>query len=206
MHNIIQIFKSVRIFQKPDYTPENRKKLGVWPASMDSASGYVKDGTLFLPSSVDGKEDIHQAELIVLLDDIRPEQGFASAEDWQLYYFRQINSPRPVEIFRIGKAEPDGFELFLDYKDMINTIGHPRREDHKFAELRSGKAVRYRINGKSDFTLSGRKQRHFHEFEYIIKHIGGIDNIEYKETFRISHKKTIAAEACKLVDERKILM
>ena len=59
MTTIIQIFKSVRIIEKPDYTPESRKQLGIWPESIESASGYVENGKIYLPASLKDDLDIY---------------------------------------------------------------------------------------------------------------------------------------------------
>lgn len=119
MTTVIQIFKSVRIFQKPDYTPETRKELGEWPDSIKSSSGYEK----------------------------------------KIFFF--------------------------------------------FLRLWMGKRELNRINGKSDFTLSGRKQRHYHEFKYVMELIGGYNRVEFLSPLDISCKKSIPVKQVKGIDERK---
>lgn len=100
------------------------------------------------------------------------------------------------------KAE-DQYELFLDYTSNSSLLGMPQRSDHKIAELRPGHPVRLRINGKSDFTLSGRKQRTYFEFDHIFEWVGSATKLEFKDFFEFGIIKTIPITACKLVDERK---
>ena len=107
------------------------------------------------------------------------------------------------EIFRIEKKDPDSFNLYLDYSGNQFSIGIPGRDDHKIAAIKLNQPVRYRVNGKSDFTMSGRKQRTFAEYDYLIEYVGQADKIVLKDQDKI---ETIKIKPnYKLVDERKIL-
>lgn len=204
MPAVIQIFKSVRIIEKPEYTAEARKVLGIWPDSIESDSGFVENGTLFLQKDLKSRS-LDLAVLIILIDDIHPDQGFASAQKLRVAHHKQLNSPRPAEIFRLGDNGNGVFNLFLDYANNASTIGVPRRENHKFAELHPGNPIRYRINGKSDFTLSGRKQRSFYEFDYIFQNLGEVERIDFLENRPLRNKKNIPEKSARLVEERKLL-
>ncbi|RLD56555.1 MAG: hypothetical protein DRI97_07210 [Bacteroidetes bacterium] len=86
---------------------------------------------------------------------------------------------------------------------MTSGLSKALPQQKKHSCITSGKPVRYRINGKSDFTLSGRKQRHYHEFDYVMEFIGEYNRIEFLPPTEISCKKSIPVKQTKVIDERK---
>ena len=97
------------------------------------------------------------------------------------------------------------YELEIDYSTNSVKIGIPARENHKICDLKMSKPIRYRINGKSDFTMSGRKERTFYEFDYIIEWLGTAGRIEFCELNKINKLKSIPRGSSKLIDERRML-
>lgn len=109
------------------------------------------------------------------------------------------------EIFKIRKTDSELFEIEIDYAANSMSIGVPERENHKFCDLKKDKPIRYKINGKSDFTMTGRKERTFYEFDYVFEWIGPADRIDYRELNKMKKSKIIPLGNSKLIDERKIL-
>jgi len=141
-----------------------------------------------------------------LSDWVKKSHGnFLPSNNKFMYIFNQLKTPKSFELFWIKKSQANNFELFIDYVSNSMTIGTPKRENHKIAELKAGNPLRYKINGKSDFTMTGRKQRAFYEFDYVFELYEQIEKIEYLDLNKISKIKTIPIEACKLINERKIL-
>ena len=226
MIDIIQIYKSKEYFTKNDYTPENRKSFHDLEHIFDSNQGYLEKNTLILPIEHKNQLQIKNADLIIIQDikdwesflvnkhlkniDLpqwynQSTREFIIADNKTIFPLAQLNSPKSFEVFKIVKSENNEFELFIDYLSNSMKIGIPERENHKICNLREGKPVRYLINGKSDFTMTGRKERTFYELDFIIEWIGKADKIEYRELNKISKKKMLPFKDCKLIDERKIL-
>ncbi|MCF8232766.1 MAG: hypothetical protein K9J27_11310 [Bacteroidales bacterium] len=222
MTDVIQIFKSVDRIEKPDYDTASRQSVGVWETIV-SKTGFLKEDTINLPIECKNDPKVKNADLIII-QDIKGFDPFLVNKSWdssqfpewfknsRKEYLNTVNlhlkgfsihsKPWTFEIFDMRKTHNDSIEVWLKYSD---TIGIPKRENHKIAELKVGKPIRFKINGKADFTLTGRKQRTFSEFDYILEYIGTGDKIEYKELNKIETSKTIPVTDCKVIDERKIL-
>lgn len=226
MIDVIQILKSATRIEKPDYSTETRRILDQWGESFDSKTGYLKDRTLILPTPAKQELELKTAELVII-QDIKGFDPFLVEKSWektnlpnwfkdgrkshllstnrQLSCFNQLTGLRAFEIFKIGRNKSGTFDLHLNYSANKFHIGTPEREDHKIAELKLNKPIRYKVNGKSDFTMSGRKQRTFVEYDYIFEYLGQADNLEFRDLNKIEKTKSIPTENYKLVDERKIL-
>ena len=226
MIDVIQIYKSKGIFGKSSYTPENRKRFDNLNQTVESKNGYAENGILYLPIEYKNYPDLQAADLIIVQDtdgfnpfliheslgsfdlsegDFRSRRDFLIKDNKPFIGLRQLDSPKSFEIFKICKPSSDTFELFIDYVSNAMIIGMPERVNHKIGVLKKNQPVRYKINGKSDFTLTGRKQRTFCEFDYIFELIGQVDKIEFLELNKINKSKKIPVADCKLIDERKIL-
>jgi hypothetical protein len=222
MTDVIQIFKSVDRIEKPDYNTASRQSVGDWETIV-SKTGFFKEDTITLPIECKNDPKVKSADLIII-QDIKGFDPFLVNKSWdnsqfpewfknsrkeyinsvnlQLKGFSILSKPWTFEIFEFRKTLNDSIEVWLKYSD---TIGIPKRESHKIAELKIGKPIRFKINGKDDFTMTGRKQRTFSEFDYIIEYLGTADKIEYKELNKIETSKNVPAKDCKVIDERKIL-
>jgi hypothetical protein len=207
MTDIIQIYKSAGVIEKPGYNTAWRKRFQEW-SPVVSASGFLDGDTLFLPAGSRNDPAVENAGLILIMDvkDMssgipeNPNNGHPRQETLFKAFRGTANSVK-FEIFEFRRAMDGVFELWLNYSNMI---GVPKRENHKIAELRKGKPVRYMINGKDDFSLSGRLQRTFYEFDYIIEYLGRAGKIEYRPESDIYTSK-IPPSDCKTINERKIL-
>ncbi len=226
MPDVIQILKSVERIKKPDYSTEARQLPGPWGDSFVSRTGFLEDHTLFLPTDTKHEPDLKTADLVII-QDINGFDPFLVEKSWdkttlpewfkdsrksyvlstnrQLICFNRPSKPRAFEIFKIEKNKSGTFDLHLNYTANEFHIGIPKRDDHKIAELKLHKPIRYKVNGKSDFTMTGRKQRTFVEYDYIIEYLGQADKIEFRDLNKIEKTKTIPIDNYKLVDERKIL-
>ena len=226
MPDVIQVYRSKGFFGKLSYTPENRKHFSNLNETVESENGYADDGILYLPPQYKNHPDLQTAELIIIQDtdgfnpfliheshvsvdlpegDFHSRRGFLINDSKPFTGLRQLSAPKSFELFKICRSGNDTFELFVDYAANAMIIGMPERENHKIGELKKNQPLRYKINGKSDFTLTGRKQRTFCEFDYIFEWIGQVDKIEFAELNKLKRSKKIPLAGCKLIDERKIL-
>lgn len=77
------------------------------------------------------------------------------------------------KIFTIRMEE--AIELHLNWNYW--TVGEPERANFKLAELRINQPVHVIIDGKRDFSLTGRRKRTFIENNYIIEYKGCFQDI-----------------------------
>ena len=205
MIEVIQVFKRREVFTKEDYNPLNRKTLEELPKSITSESGYLEEKKLILPLAYKGQPE--NPELVILLDTLYPNTETARCwpeKTTDVLLFRQMNALKSFGIFKIKKSAT-GFELYLDYSSHSSGIGIPEREDHKLCDLKFQVPVHYRINGKADFTMTGRKKRTFYELDYLMEFIGRVDKIHFESLEQSKSTKTLPSKKTKLIDERKIL-
>ncbi|MGB0177659.1 MAG: hypothetical protein ACPF9D_10865, partial [Owenweeksia sp.] len=195
----IQVWKSVRVIKKPDYTTESRKVADKEVVKAKSRACDLEDEVLFLPFNTEPAPDLISTDLMIVINDDGPGQTI----NRKLVCFQRPVVPRTFDIFKIGRNQSGGFDLHLEYSAHKFHIGIPERSDHKIAELKPGQVVRYRINGKSDFTLTSRKQRTFMEYDYFFEYSGKARKIGFRELH--TFQGTITPVRIKLVDERKIL-
>jgi len=205
LSSFIQVYKSVRRFTKANYNPSSRSQFAVWENEFFSKAGYWKEGTLYLNAMARTNISLENKELIILQEEPKLKaQEPTTQEVGELHSFQQLTAPQAYEIFYIKRSEK-GFSIHLNYDDHSMNIGIPKRSNHKIADLRRGEAIRYRINGKSDFSLSRGKERSFTELDYIIYYQGEIERLVYLASNKIETRKGIPLQSIKEVDERKFL-
>ena len=118
---------------------------------------------------------------------------------------KQFNSVFLADILKFTDQLPLKLDIELEYSTHSMTIGEPFRNNHKIFELKAGQVVRFLINGKADFTLTGRKQRTYYEFDYLFEWVGEIENVDY---YKLEKGKRLPEEEIrgyKVVNERKRL-
>ena len=226
MIDVIQILKSVERIEKSDYSTETRQLVDQWGDKLVSKTGYLTDSTLCLPTDARQEPDLKTADLVII-QDIRSFDPFLAERSWgnanlpdwfknsrksyvlstnrQLICFNALLRLWAFEIFRIKKNKSGSFNIHLSYSANEFHIGIPKRDDHKIAELKLHKPIRYKVNGKSDFAMTGRKQRTFVEYDYIFEYLGQADKIEFRDLSKIEKTKIIPTNNYKLIDERKVL-
>lgn len=221
MH-IIQIFKSVERINKPDYNTESRQNVGNWE-NLLSKVGYAKDGALFLPKEFENDVTLRNAELVIIQDFIcdsnsvsvipkNSVSSYVNKQDVQgsfnnhslVHFFKSDLKKIPCKfgLFEFRMSASNVMDVWLNYDKFI---GVPFRENHKIAELSTDKPIRYKLNAKSDFTMTRRKQRIFSEYDFVIENLGKLKTINFVENGKIEVIKNNPTENCKVVDERKIL-
>ncbi|GAB2775542.1 hypothetical protein [Salinimicrobium soli] len=206
MTDVIQIFKYKELFTKETYTPQNRKHLNDLPVQISSTTGFLKEETVYLPLSKQ-KPGSTSPDLLIIQDllahDIPGDSWLQeSRKAFRTIFHQDLYLKRSFELFKLKKSAEDRYDLHLDYESNSGTIGFPQRQDHKLCELIPGQPVRFRINGKSDFSLTGRKERTFHEFDYVIEWLGKAEKIEFLDTQRT---KDLPLKFSNVINERKLL-
>lgn len=215
---IFQVYKSVLRIPKTEYTPEMRAWLKEHRGPFASLNGYMEDGILHLPNSYKSNPDLNACNLILIQDDFAEkfkETNTAKASsDFPEWWLRRLQekpniyfSPRQnyifrYEVFLFRKDDDAGYSLSINYNENALLIGDPKREDHDIAHLKEGDVLRYRINGQNNFSMTGRRQRTYAEFDYLLHYVGQAHSIEFDSPNQIERVKT-PPQATKEVDERK---
>ena len=178
---VLQVFRNINIYGKPKKSLDDRKAELEW-VEIHSKSGHAIDGQLFLPESVKTNPDVRSCDLITIEDDNQP-QIFSSAH---LAYTKvmaiipRLPQPPPANhcLNLIGPTEIDIFELRLNDELELHLrygyydVGIPKRSDFKLCEIRRGKPVEVKINGKTDHSVSKGRDRLFKEQHYVFHYLG----------------------------------
>lgn len=221
MPTAIQIFTNFNPLFKHNY--KEWRVNYEWPRAIESKNGFIENGKLFLPNKVIN-HDAEKANLVIIYDTIGFDKEAQlrrfnrnDLPNWhknrileqieqikEHYFFQNDGSICRVEILNFKRLANNNIEVYLDYQNHEGNIGKPARQNHKIAELKLGDAIRFSVNGKYDFNLSSGADRSYHEYDYIIEHLGEFNEIEFKKQGEILASKPIELPA-KWVDERKIL-
>ncbi len=213
---IFQLYRSAYRIPKSDYTPELRTWIQKPAEPFLSRSGYLLEDRLHLPNHFSRVESVQTAGIIVLVDQLIPGNNTESnailaqqakqcrmpTEKELIHLLRRENLINRFELFKLAKEEDGHFHLSLNYKEMASMIGLPEREDHQIAQLKKGDILRFRINGLTDFTMTGRLQRTYAEFEFLLHYVGQATSIQFGAPNQIEYLKT-PPQATEEVDERK---
>jgi len=164
---VLQIFRMVNQYGKAEKSYEDRKDKLRWkPGS--SSNGYVADGNLFLPETIQLEKKFGNCDLITIEDaaDITPQQ------EWKLInkHYEKGNN-HCFNLHHINTYEFFGFrneplELSLQYNSSL--LGDPSRNNFTLAILENDTVVEVKINGKHDTTHG----RYFTEHYYIFHLLG----------------------------------
>lgn len=167
---IIQVFRNINTYGKAEKSFANRKAKLAWKP-ISSIAGFVKDEIVHLPESIIDQPNFKSCELIILLDDnLPPIQNILFTQEKNHCYKR--NSLNKLDAFQLKFNETIEIHLAYSYFQ----VGLPARSNFKICELQQEKPVAIKINGKTDFSLTGRRERNFTEQEYIFVDLGNFSN------------------------------
>lgn len=189
---VIQLYRKQVRFGKEDKKTFDLKAF--WASDLVQAnSAFVENGELFLPESMQDQKGFAQFDLMVLVHDILSDKPSEC-------HFFQTNSAIPLEIFKIRGKDP--LELHLDWSYF--SVGDPSRSEMKVCDLVPEKAYEIRINGKTDFSLTGRRPRHYLEQVFVVEHLGMFRGCTWFSELELRSTKKLP-ENRKLIDLRKPL-
>lgn len=194
---ILQVYHNYFRYQKHMKSYSYRKELTEWKKEINSKSAYFDDGKLILPKS-DYNPNLINCDLIILNDfnsdseiktikrqtnrwgkDLVDFEERTNGQIWanlkKIQYFNIIGSKKNFEIFQLQK-KGNQIELHLLYNYYV--IGEPKRENFKLCNLKLGRPIEIKINGKLDHSMSSRRERSYKEHCYIFHLIGETDEFE----------------------------
>ena len=189
---VIQLYRKQIRFGKEEKGSFDLKSF-LSAEKVTSNQGFVENGELFLPEAVKENKGFSGANLFVYIDNIISEKPSECLT---------LHSPgaHPIEIFKIRGIDPPELHLEWSYFG----VGDPTRPPMKLFDLVPGKAYEIRINGKTDFSLTGRRPRHYLEQVFVVEHLGTFDGCSfYSDSADLPAKKLPASR--KVIDLRKLL-
>lgn len=97
------------------------------------------------------------------------------------------NHPMKWKCFEFRKTEQISLNFLWDQWE----IGFPERENFKLSTLEINRPVEIKINGKRDFSLTGRRKRTFIEQNFIIEYLGMANQVELDDIQNIRTEKVL---------------
>ncbi len=195
---IVQLFRNINTYGKEEKSFEDRKEKIAWKP-ISSTAGFVKDNVVHLPESILAQPNFEHCDLIVLIDDnFQASQNVVYTNEKNLCF--RNKSSNKLDFLQIKLEEK--IELFI--KPSYFEIGDPERDEFKVCELTIAKPISIKINGKRDFSLTGRRARTFIEQEYIFNYIGDFTTIQIEKEPFTPIVKNVPTEK-KVIDLMKTL-
>ncbi|NCT10394.1 MAG: hypothetical protein GW772_10005 [Flavobacteriia bacterium] len=213
MMHVFHFYKKLARFPKSVYSTEIRNSFSKWESQLISHSGFIHDEQLFLPEIVRENTQLNRIQSFIIQDVIHQnysEKNLLIERETtkilpELFTFNKENNVWNFEIFSIEKTNFGEFELMLKYDTNKSYIGEPNRNDHKLCSLKKGEPVQVSINGKTDFSLTGRRERTYTEYGYIIEYLGDVSKVDFIAPNKIEFVRKIPAKSSKVIDLRKVL-
>lgn len=222
---VFHIFLKSATVTKTGYTPEFRKSFLDWGSSVRSELGYIENNRLILPDywkdqvppvvrtggivlqdilGYSGRERQRELELEVRRRFL-PEWYLRSQMEHnrELYCFNKQNRKWPLGMLSIEKSEEGTFDLFVDFLENPYLIYESPRVHYRIGTLKKAESIEIRANGKSDFTMTGRKQRTYYEVRYIIQYLGDVQGIDFRPFKGITIDREIPETFFRQIDLRK---
>jgi hypothetical protein len=208
---VLQVFHNVVVYGKAQNNADERERLFRWQSSIPSRCGQAEGETLLLPQQLlDDRARFDRSDLLILNDynppgaagcgvPLHEEIGDSGVS------LLQLGSRRVgYEIFQLCRGA-DGFEIHLEYSRHRASIGVPGRGDYQLARLNAERPVRVTINGKTDFSLSGRLARHYVQRDYLFVLLGEFRRFAPQPDAAPARMKLLPLTAARHVDLRERL-
>jgi len=197
MIELIRIFDNSERRMKSSYDSGYRNYLNNWANESHSSCALKIENRLFLLKELKPEIILNKSiGLIVISEDNREDKSYISMYP-KNHKFLKLGS------LKIRRIKDSLFEIHVISSKNVSflEIPSPERSAHKVAEIKPNKTIRYRSNYKYDTWGFMRGQRSFLEEDYIIQHLGFVDEID----FSMNQKSEVKINIDKVVNERKIL-
>ncbi len=208
--HVMHVFHNMHTYGKSGNNHDYRKYYLEWPNEFVFAAGHVDRNTVLLNESIEPHaHDFEQCRMLVMTDtasgsNYRPicDERQQTTESYSL--IRDFEHPRNYSIFKLTRVGAT-LNLHLNYKDNGSYIGIPRREDFMLAEIRPNQPLRVTINGKYDFSLTGRRARTFHLLDYLFVYYGEFSEFKVLPRNALAAPRAFPFSPAKHIDLQKIL-
>jgi hypothetical protein len=185
--HIIQVFNNSYEYGKDEKSFADRKDQYAWKKHVVSSSGYIENNIIKINTLHTKLINFNVVNLLLLID-FNTDFEEKTANDNP--YIKTADSQAPFlnwNCFQFKKEDTLEVHLNWDYW----TIGNPERENFKICELKIQQPVEININGKRDFSMTGRRARTFVEKNIILEYLGSIDEYELVDNQKINILKEI---------------
>ncbi len=197
MIEVIRIFYVDERIMKPHYNSAKMNYLNKWSAEeLYSCASKIGNRLVVLKEQVSSIKLDNSIGLVMISENNSEDESYVSVypKNARTLYLGPLKIKRMKDSF---------FEIHaISSKDVsLIEIPSPQRAAHKVSEIKPNKTIRYRTNYKYDTWGMMRGQRSFLEQDYIIEHLGFVDEID----FSMNEKTEVKLKVDKVVNERKIL-
>ncbi len=202
--HIIQIFDNSYEYTKDSRSYEDRKHQYAWKKEVSSYSGKLSGDQLRVCKHQLKTSKLDNSDFIFLLDHnsetlsetlkkfgyLDPAQihELKKASDFRAYqiekevekdieyvfYSRLLNSAFKWKCFKFHIDQVPVIDL--EYDEF--TLGKPSRDNFTICMLEKNIPIEIKINGKSDMSLFGRRERTYHEINVIVNYLGTANSLE----------------------------
>lgn len=223
MIHIFHLFQKAAQIPKTDYTTDFRKSFFKWEKNLKSEIGYIQNNKLFLPDYRKGEMNIRRTGAIVLKDipgysewekrkslETELKRGYLPAwfiqnqliQNPEFTCFNKEDKRWDFGMFSIEKSASEDFDLFISLtENPFDSV--PTHNSYKLCTLKKGIPVEILVNSKSDFTMTGRKQRIYSEYDCIIQYWGEVSDVAFISVSKIGIEREIPSGIGKKIDLRK---
>ncbi len=210
--HLIQVFANSYYFDKDHKSYADRKETVRWKEFVGANAVKVEGNAIWVREDLFSQSIRPLSNLILAIDyNLESKEDYLRYESLQgrqheealaTHQFNEYLSRREHlvcghlssraftwNIFRFRKEEKIEVELAWDY----GKLGIPERENFKLAELKLDKPIEVSIDGKHDFSMTGRRQRTFVEHNFVLTYLGEFDQVETRKNLE-PFEKIIPAE------------
>lgn len=209
--SVLQVFHNVVCYGKEENNAAAREALCRWQETIMSLSGEARGQSLTLPEALLGDRPRFERSNLLILNDHNDAAATASlvplheeAGASGITLLQLSSRCIDYEIFNLSRGAA-GLELHLAYSRHAAYIGAPRRNDYRLACLKPGDVLRVTINGKLDFSASGRRARSYQVRDYLIHHLGEFGSFSFLPETASPIRKRVPLQQARHVDLREIL-
>jgi hypothetical protein len=215
MIDLVNVYTYYEIFGKTNYSLEDMQHLSVGTVLLDSKAGLVRDGRLLLHEKWQRDFRRVKGSTVFLFHELKSNDRheFALTSDSRRPFFQsfpgfsvlQRGSGLRGSLFFFQSVDDQQIDVNFDADTNRSYIGpQPQRQSHKIGELTADDMIRFQVNGKHDFSATGRRERSYSEFAAVIhRRRLEVDEVEFVNSEALVEKLTLGD--CKVIDERKRL-
>ena len=165
---VLQLFRNIYTYDKTQKSFEERKQLAQWKL-IPSKSGHVINNELYLPQSILAEPHFENCTLLTLEDSNNENHHtLPNIHPYKTNQCFQQAQHIKLDIFNLHVTTKIEMHLAYGYFE----IGIPERENFSLGVLHPHLPIAIKINGKTDASLSARRERMYKEQHYIYENLG----------------------------------
>ena len=165
---VLQLFRNIYTYGKDQKSFEERKQLAQWKL-IPSKSGFVLNNELYLPQSILNEPHFDNCTLLTIEDNNNEfHHTLPNIYPYKTNQCFQQAQHVKLDIFNLQLTTQIEMHLAYGYFE----IGIPERENFSLGVLHPHQPMAIKINGKTDASLTDRRERMYKEQHYIYENMG----------------------------------